>query len=173
MRTESEITAELQAFESQFRQTAIPAGTPNRKALQLAENERCHQLACLPENIAKRLALLAELTKVRKSAKLKSSAALRKANPLLQLRSWIYRRLRKMGFVRETQTATGSAYYRCGSRRVRISDHEVPDTEQRQYNRANGGYSWANNRFSFEIQHDTTWIAAAKWLVAVRQSLQN
>lgn len=61
----------------------------------------------------------------------------------------IFARLRKMGFKRDT-TTDGSAYYRhpCGLV-VRVSDHEVPLTEEREWNLLNGRRSWADSRYSF------------------------
>jgi len=47
-----------------------------------------------------------------------------------------------LGYTIEA-TSGASVYYAKGESRVRVSDHEVPMTEEREHNAANGGFTWA------------------------------
>ncbi len=61
--------------------------------------------------------------------------------------------LRKRGFRREHTSGSGSNYYErylgaehdFRQQRVRISDHEVPETAERSHAAANGGFTWATH----------------------------
>lgn len=170
-RTPEQIQQEIDAFESQFAHTVIPPGTPNRRALQRQADADRLARATTPENVARRLALLAELRKARRSAAARDRAAALAVDPVHQVRQWVYRHLRKMGFRRETRSGSGSAYYRLGDLTVRVSDHEVPETEARMESRMSGGWTWANNRYS--LDQITTRFAAARWLVEIRREVRS
>lgn len=51
----------------------------------------------------------------------------------------LQRRVRKLGFKRVYKSKFGSTYYRKDDFVLRISDHYVPDTEERVHNRSVGG----------------------------------
>jgi hypothetical protein len=168
-RTEAEITAELEAFEAQFRPAAPPPGTPFRKQLWREACAAAHALACQPENIERRLALLAELRAAKRSATAKRAAVIRAADPTQRERARIFRALRAIGFKREC-TSGKSAYYRRNGMVVRVSDHEVPETDERRWNMDNGGRSWANSRWSFVLGD---WQDADEWLEEVKEAIDD
>ena len=84
-----------------------------------------------------------------------------------QLRRWINRKLHKMGFRRQ-RASGGSDYYHLGHCiNVRVSDHEVPMTAEREWNSAfNGGFTWANTDLSHVL---TTQEDAAVWIDEIRK----
>lgn len=51
----------------------------------------------------------------------------------------------KNGWTPEYISDSGSTYYRRGERRLRVSDHEVPETLERIHNKQHGGFSWAGS----------------------------
>ena len=168
MRTVAEIQAEIDTFEAQFRDwPEIPAGTPFRKQLQREAIDAAHKRACLPENIKRRLALMAERQRARRSETAKTAAAVRQADPEHRERQRIFRELRKMGFRREF-TSNRSAYYSRGSLQVRVSDHEVPLTAEREWNMSMGGKSWANSRRSYVVGGDMDFD---EWLDDIKSDL--
>lgn len=71
------------------------------------------------------------------------------------LRRNIYRRLRKMGFERDHKSDSGSVYYTGLYKgefvRMRVSNHEIPMTEQRMHERANGGFSCCDREIIIEL----------------------
>lgn len=166
-RTIDQIQAEIDNFEQQFRTAKLPApGTPNRKLIYREALAEDHRRACLQENIARRLALHAELSAAVRSAKAKAAAARKAADPMHQERQRIFRELRKLGFKRE-YTSGSSAYYRRRMLMVRISDHEVPMTAERQCALDNGGRTWANSRMSFIVGEDFE-----AWFENLRETLE-
>jgi hypothetical protein len=56
-----------------------------------------------------------------------------------------HRMLLSDGWMPESMTSSGSVYYQKGSRKLRISDHEVPETNERKHNSSLGGFSWATD----------------------------
>ena len=179
MRTVADIEKELNAFEAQFHVMKPAAGTPNRKTLYAAAIAEASRAACLPENVARRNALLAELKAARRSAKARAVAAVKAADPEHRLRQWVYRQLRKLGFRRESkQYGTASAYYARPRRdgqclRVRISDHAVPLTAERAYNALNGGFTWADAEYiAVETGSRAEAWLAARYLVTVRRMVR-
>lgn len=171
MRTVAEIQAEIDAFESQFRAEFVPAGTPFRRQLEREAHAEAHARACLPENIAKRLALHAERRAAERSATARKAAARLATDPEHQERQRIFRELRKLGFKRE-YTSGRSAYYSRGGFQVRISDHCVPMTAEREWNQAvNGFRTWASSHWSFVIGSDDV-ITADEWLADVRDKIE-
>lgn len=163
MKTLEEITAEIEAFESQFRPEIVPPATPNRKRLQEDLWQAAHKLACLPENIAKRLELHAERKKIMRSTKAKKVAEIRKMDPEHQVRQKLFRELRRLGFERYT-TSGRSAYYehRETGLRVRVSNHHVPMTPERSHNMNNGGSSWSDSQWSHVIGCDDADVFLSK-----------
>lgn len=90
-----------------------------------------------------------------------------------RLVAWIYRRLRKMGFIRETESGA-SRYYALGNFQVRISDHEVPLTAERSNAYFTGGRTWAESGWSLVVEEGSRaecW-RAARWLVDVRRQVK-
>lgn len=83
-------------------------------------------------------------------------------------RACAFKNLRRWGFRRE-HASEASAYYLRDSdgARVRVSDHEVPETPEREYNAANGGFSWATR--GLQIRVDAAPYEFARNLVAVRR----
>jgi len=152
MRIADDIQAAIDAFEAQFRPEFVPPGTPDRTRLQAAANEDAHARACTPENIVRRLALIAERKTAVAAARRRATAARKARDPDEQTRRWLYRLLRKIGFSRDCRTPSGSAYYTAGEVRVRIADHDVPMTPERQYTVDNGGWSWATHGWTLDIR---------------------
>lgn len=175
MRSVREIEKARDEFERTFFARQIPPGTPNRRALQREANEEAHSRSLLPANVARRDALWAELQSARRSERARIRAAIRGRDPVHKLRRWVFRRLRKMGFVRGF-TSGRSAYYLhiIGNLEVRVSDHAVPMTDARQSNREQGCQTWADTWRSLEIGDGSfaTCLAAARWLVEVRRQLR-
>lgn len=99
-------------------------------------------------------------------AKLEAAAAVKRAAVTAE-RPKVFAALRRLGFKRE-HTSGVSAYYRKGVMMVRVSDHEVPLTAERDYNLQNGGRSWANSRWSFVIGENNL----EDWLEDVRDFLK-
>ena len=172
MRTVAEIQAEIDSFEASFRDwPVIPAGTENRKHLQREAIDTAHARACLPENVTERLALIAERKAAKRSETGRKTAARLAADPEHQERQRIFRELRKLGFKRE-YTSGRSAYYSRGGFQVRISDHDVPMTAEREWNQAvNGFRTWASSRWSFVIGGDDV-ITADEWLADVVEKIE-
>ena len=77
--------------------------------------------------------------------------------------------LRRLGFRRETQTRSGSLYYVHTDTgvRVRVSDHEVPDTAEREA--AGGGWRLGWNVL---IGDDWSPVDAARELVSIRRDVR-
>jgi hypothetical protein len=141
-----DIQRDVDEFGAQFRAEPIPPGTPNRKLLQRAARDAAHARSCEPDHIAIRLALFAELRAARSSEN--RSRAMRRiwSDPVFVLRQRVYRALNQIGLRREHTSRSGSAYYSdpAGKIRVRVSDHHVPETAERDYSAANGGWSWTS-----------------------------
>jgi len=173
MRTVAEIQADIDAFEAGFRDwPVIPAGTENRKRLQREAIDAAYARACLPENVTKRLALIAERKAAKRSETARKTAARLAADPEHQERQRIFRELRKLGFKRE-HTSGRSAYYSRGGFQVRISDHCVPMTAEREWNQAvNGFRTWASSHWSFVVGSDDV-ITADEWLADVRDKIES
>lgn len=55
-----------------------------------------------------------------------------------------HERLLASGWNPEHVSGGSSFYYSKGERRLRVSDHDVPLTAEREYNAANGGFSWSS-----------------------------
>ncbi len=60
----------------------------------------------------------------------------------------LHDRLVGLGWIVETSTH-GSVYYTRGEYRLRLSNHEVPATAEREHAAANGGWSW--HRCGYQI----------------------
>lgn len=172
MKTVQELYSELKTFESQFAREIIPAGTPDKKRLQREADERRAARSSSPENVAVRLAIMAEIKKVKRSEAAKSRAK----SPDAVIRRLIFKYLRKMGFKRE-HVSGRSAYYTMLAGMtmisVRVSDHHVPMNSERQWNADNGGATWADSEMSFVVEDHTSSIDALRWLVAVRKDVRN
>lgn len=56
----------------------------------------------------------------------------------------VHDRLIASGWKPEYVSGGSSFYYSKGDRRLRVSDHDVPLTAEREYNASNGGFSWAS-----------------------------
>lgn len=164
------IEAELAAFEAQFRPVYPPAGTPDRCRIIDRGWLWCRAASHLPENVARRKALWAERAAAQRSERARAAASRRAASPQAQLRAWIYRQLRQMGFAREHASESGSAYYFCNGLSVRVSNHAVPLTASREAAWTNGARSWAENRWSLDSLDSKR--DAARWLVEVRREVR-
>lgn len=140
----------------------IPAGTPNRRALQHAADAEFLRSAAVTAWHDARAIALARITHELRSA----SARERATTPEATERRHIFAELRRRGFVRETVSGR-SAYYRNGPMRVRVSDHDVPTTPEREYSRENGGTTWADSGASFVIGRDD----AAEWLAWIDERM--
>lgn len=169
-RTPAEIRSEIAAFESQFVPATIPAGTPDRKRLQREATDAAHAVSCQPANIARRLALLDELRKAETAAKRRATLAAKAADPQEQTRQWLMRWLRRFGLRREGRSGSGSTYYSRGEIRVRLSDHDVPETDERRYVVENGGFSWTVCGWQFRIDRDR--YDLARDLVCLRRAIR-
>lgn len=92
-----------------------------------------------------------------------------------KLRARVFYHLRKMGFVRE-HTSGRSAYYRTRlaviDLRVRVSDHDVPLTCEREFNRNAGGFTWADSGYSIDLTAVSA-IEAGRWLVGLRKEIRS
>jgi hypothetical protein len=123
----------------------IPAGTPNRRQLQNQQNS-AHSAGPLRQWD---LAYCAAMAIAKKQAR--SEAAIeRNRTPEAVERRAVLAAVRAAGFRRE-YTSGASGYYRRRGLVIRVSDHEVPETAEREQSRANGGHTWANSRLSFVI----------------------
>ncbi len=171
MRTSEEIRIERETFESQFHPEIIRAGTPNRKKLQQEADERGRVGACAPENIKRRATLIAEYRKAVRSEKLRKTLARKAADPVEQDKRWVAKWLRKLGLKREVTTDSRSAYYSLGKTRVRVADHDVPITSERQYNADNGGFTWAVHGWNLNLV-DSSRMDLARKLVYIRQEVR-
>lgn len=56
----------------------------------------------------------------------------------------IHERLVSLGWMVETHTR-GSVYYTKGGERLRLSNHEVPLTAEREYAASSGGWTWSRH----------------------------
>lgn len=169
-RTPDHIRAELHAFESQFTAATIPAGTPDRRRLQREAYDSARAEACRPANVARRLSLAAELSKAVAAEKRRQTLAAKAADPQEQTRAWLMQWLRRLGFRREIRTGSGSAYYTCGECRVRLADHDVPWTAERQRAIDAGCWSWCTHGWSLRI--DRGRMELARDLVLIRREVQ-
>ena len=166
--TGAEIQQELHAFEAQFRaDVEIPKGTPYRRRLREEALNAALAIAWLPRNVERRVKLIADLRKAKRAEK---AALRRELRPLLDPnydeRQRVFRALRKLGFRREYASGS-SAYYTNGPISVRISDHDVPTTPERDWNAANGGRSWAGSGLSLVVGRDDAdqWISDLEEIV--------
>lgn len=164
MKTIKTIQKHIEQFEAQFRPAIIPAGTEFRRKLQAEADAEARRLALLPKNIARRLKLhdkLNEAEKKLKAAQKSAAAKLRATSPEVKIRRAIQSELREAGFALQ-RSAGGSNYYerfgdapdfRCEV--VRVSDHHVPHSDERQWNTENGRTSWADRAFLNVQDFDT------------------
>lgn len=141
----------------------IPAGTPFKRQLEREQWAKVEAAAHSPARSQAMSDLITRLFREARSEKAKARAA----DPVACERRRIFSALRKLGFVRE-HTSGASAYYRCGSLVVRVSDHEVPMSAEREFNLQNGGRSWANSRWSFVIGSDDCFES---WLEEIKNKL--
>lgn len=158
----------LDAFDREYPRPSeirVLAGTSNRKRLQReafeqwAKAESVYRTARYPLAAAYRAVVQRE---VRSSA-----AKTRASEPESVMRRKVFAHLRRMGFKRETVSGA-SAYYQRGLLKVRVSDHEVPLTAEREHNIKQGGMSWANSSRSIVIDPRDP-VGAARWLVEIRR----
>jgi len=161
-RTTEKIKSEIRQL--QLGGLIIPAGTPDRKQLQRKAD--CDHREKIAAKIAK---LAAELRTTATAAKQAATAARTAANPQEQTRRWLMRWLRRLGFCRDTRTASKSTYYTHGECRVRISNHDVPETDERRHNAENGGFSWVTHGWNLRI--DASRMDLARDLVEIRREL--
>ena len=150
-------------------QRSFPPARPIGSDCKTRQARPAHAAACLPANIAKRLAFIAEYKKAERSENAKAAAVRRAADPEEQIRQRVFRHLRRMGFRGEIRTQSGSTYYRFADLTVRVSDHDVPMTDDRAGAVLWGGRTWADNGWSLVV---TTGFAAARWLVDVRRCVR-
>ena len=100
------------------------------------------------------------------------------------MRKNVYRVLRHWAFRGEPGGSTrGSVYYKlslgCANDIVvRISNHEVPETEERVYNRESGGFTWSGAWQSLVTRVPTrsTWQLVSRrvvqrWLLDMRKEI--
>jgi hypothetical protein len=66
----------------------------------------------------------------------------------------LHRRLVGLGWIVETSTH-GSVYYARGGERLRLSNHEVPWTVERQDAVENGGWSWHSKGWQIITERQT------------------
>lgn len=57
----------------------------------------------------------------------------------------IHDALLKQGWQFEYMSSSGSLYYKKSDQSLRVADHEVPATAERQHNAKHGGFTWADN----------------------------
>ena len=68
--------------------------------------------------------------------------------------TYAHSELRKRGFTLERNRG-GSAYFQRGGLSVRVSDHDVPMTPEREHAAANGGFTWADSGWNLVLDADT------------------
>lgn len=66
----------------------------------------------------------------------------------------IHDRLVALGWTVETHTH-GSVYYTKGKERLRLSNHEVPSTAEREHAAAGGGWTWSKHGWQIITAHQT------------------
>ena len=66
----------------------------------------------------------------------------------------IHDRLVALSWTVETHTH-GSVYYTKGKERLRLSNHEVPSTAEREYAAAGGGWTWSKHGWQIITAHQT------------------
>lgn len=160
--------ATLPAFED------APPGTPNRKIIhreRMAARRAAIDAAMAAAGFSYSAFRDAEIKRLRQEEKAAKTPAQKEAE---SARRRIFTALRKLGFKRE-HTSGASAYYshiRAGLT-VRISDHDVPMTAEREHNLAHGGRSWANSRFSFVLGDgcEAEWLEDVTNAVAARMEI--
>lgn len=138
----AEIDAELEARRAARK--VIDAGAANRKALQDDADRTSGFRAAIDRLYFERCAAIANAERVRLSA-------IRTADPIPPQRRAVQAALRAAGYVREMTSDSGSSYYAkesgfytSGYHRIRVSNHEVPETDARIEASMRGGFSWAN-----------------------------
>jgi len=142
----AELVAAEQAladFDGQFRPEAIPPGTPNRRLIEARTRQAAFAASCRVENIARRCELGAAVARASRSLGARRAAAQREADPMTALRRTAQAALRAAGFVRDVTSGSGSNYYTRPNGqhellRIRLADHELPETPEREWNRAQG-----------------------------------
>ena len=164
------------------RTAIVPAGTPNRKKLQArldyesgyagarkawSEAHATERFIC-PECKAERIEFERHVQTIAADRRRRTDAA-------RALRPWVLRRLRKMGFVREHTSGKSAYYYHAQAPDfcVRVSDHEVPLSNERSYNRETPGrHTWADSWRSLVLDSRMDFCAAARWLVEIRREVR-
>ena len=159
---EGKIKAEVAAIKK-----AYPPGTPNRTKLMAAARSD----SGLGDLVELRREIYDELEARRKAWLRSSMAAERAADPQQKLRRWVFRWLRKLGFSREHTSGESAYYCHATGLAVRVSQHEVPDNPERDWNAQNGGFSWAHTWRSLTLHPEGGWREAAEWLIQVRDYL--
>jgi hypothetical protein len=147
-----------------------PPGTVNRKKILQAAIEDYKSQYYHPDRQQKIKALNLELKSAQKSERLKETIARKKADPKVQLQQFAHKKLKEFGFEREVKSSSGSAYYNnpVSQIRVRVSDHKIPSTAEREHNSENGGFTWSNNPNSLDSLENK--MDVARWLVGVKRS---
>lgn len=142
----------------------VPAGTPNRKNIIAAIRDAIHAAIHTPDRVAERAAALAQ---TRRDIMARRRAARLASSPDHAERHRVYRELRAMGF-RRTHVSGRSAYYTRGCLTLRVSDHAVPMTAEREHALVNGGQSWASSSRSLVLGDDDVdeWLDDVRGLVA-------
>lgn len=128
-RTQEEIKAELWALDSGRPDYWRGPGTKEQKAAAVAAVKAWNADPA---------------RQVRKSA-LQEELAEAKAHDSQAMRGDVIQRLLSLGFAIE-RAEGDSVYLRYGTSdyQVRVSNHQVPYTDQRAYDAENGGFSWAD-----------------------------
>lgn len=149
-------------------------GTPFFKQRRREAIDRHHEEARKryenPEYVAKVRGLRAEHASAERSERAKAIAEKKKQDPRFQLQQFTYKHLRRLGFKRAHKSGSGSTYYdHPNGMRVRVSDHAVPWSEEREYNRDSNRLSWHDNEDSLDSFHSK--IHVARWLVGVKRRL--
>ena len=127
------------------------------------------------EHDQRHAALRAERNAAWRAERAKAAARRRAEAPGAKVRAYVLQWLRRLDFSREhTSGRSGYYYWRVGNKdlTVRVSDHQVPMSEERSWNESQGGRTWANTWRSIVIDERSTCYAAARWLVQVRQHIR-
>jgi len=160
----AEAEAAVAAFDAEIPQPAsLPKGTPDRRRLDSKAFDEYVQRRFAGGRRDRYRRLTAELqaakTSLRRSESARLAARLRAADPRTAIHAAIKKELIARGYRMERSDGGrgGSRYYeRWNSEqndwdRVRVSDHRVPETAEREYNVENGGFSWATCGISLII----------------------
>lgn len=176
-RTHAEVYAALIQLERELRNQWLaaipPIGTHGRGKIRAAAYDRIIRTS--PEREALRRELQAadareHISRDRELAEWqreKDAAAAAAAT-----RRWVQGWLRRLGYRREMTSDSGSSYYALPFARatVRVSDHEVPHTIEREDARSAGQWSWS--RCGTHLDTTRPRMELARQLVELRRRLR-